>query len=107
MAAITFDTLKFVKRLKSAGFDEAQAEALSDVQKDSLTEIIEDRLATKKDLKETEFTLKNDINRLEKDLSEIKGGQIRFSCEMKLIKWMMGFLLPAGVAALILKSFFA
>jgi hypothetical protein len=30
MAAITFDTLKFTKRLKEAGFPEAQAEALAD-----------------------------------------------------------------------------
>ena len=38
MPAIAFDTLKFVKRLRSAGFDEEKAEALSD-------------LATKQDIK--------------------------------------------------------
>ena len=30
MATITFDTLKFTKRLKEAGFTEAQAEAVAD-----------------------------------------------------------------------------
>lgn len=105
MATITFDTLAFVKRLKNAGFDEIQAEALSDAQKESLTEIIEDRLSTKKDLKELESTLKNDISRVEKDLTEVKSEQIKLSGEIKLIKWMMGFVL-AGIAALILKSFF-
>jgi hypothetical protein len=41
---------------------------------------------------------KGDINRLEKELTEIKA-------EQKLMRWMMGFVL-AGIAALILKSFF-
>ena len=38
------------------------------------------------------------IKRLEKELTEIKA-------EQKLMRWMMGFVL-AGIAALILKSFF-
>ncbi len=96
MATITFDTLKFVRRLKEAGFNEQQAEALSDAQKESLTEIIEDRLAAKKDLKELELTLKADLKTLE----------MKMEGELRLIKWMMGFVL-AGIAALILKSFFA
>ena len=99
MATITFDTLAFVKRLKAAGFNENQAEALSEAQKDSFAEIIEDRLATKKDLNEMEITLKTAINRVEKNISEVKA-------EQNLVKWMMGFVL-AGIAALILKSFFA
>ena len=104
-ATITFDTLKFVKHLKAAGFNDLQAEALSEVQKESLTEIIEDRLATKKDLKETETALKGDIGRVEKDVSEIKSEQIKLTGEINLIKWMMGFVL-AGITALVLKSFF-
>ena len=72
MTTITFDT---------------QAEALSDAQKKSLSETLHMSLATK-----------GDINRLEKELTEIKA-------EQKLMRWMMGFVL-AGIAALILKSFF-
>ena len=81
---ITFDTLKFVKRLKAAGFNEDQAEALSDAFKDSQETTLED-LATKKDLETLE---------------------IRINGELKLMKWMLGFVL-AGIAALILKTFFA
>jgi hypothetical protein len=84
MATITFDTLKFVKQLKAAGFAEDQAEALSEAFKDSQETTISD-LATKSDLKELE---------------------IRINGELKLIRWMIGFVL-AGIAALILKSFFA
>ena len=98
-ATITFDTYAYIKRLKAAGFNETQAEALSEAQKESLTEIIENRIATKqdivlvqRDIKELEFSLKSDISRLDG--------------ELKVIKWMMGFVL-AGIAALILKSFFA
>ena len=56
MATITFDTLKFVKRLKEAGFREDQAEALSDAFKESQQTTIAD-LATKSDLKELEARL--------------------------------------------------
>ena len=97
-AIVTFDTHAYIKRLKAAGFNEAQAEALSDVQKESLTEIIEDRIATKRDIKELEFSLKGDINRLE-------AGQLKLDGEIKLIKWMLAFVL-AGIAALVLKTFF-
>ncbi len=88
MATITFDTLKFVKRLKEAGFNEQQAEALSDAQKETLSEVMDTTLATK-----------GDVTRIDKELVDIK-------FELILIKWMLGFVL-AGVAALILKSFFA
>ena len=84
MATITFDTLKFVKRLKSAGFNDEQAEALSEAFKDSQETSIED------------LTTKNDLRELE----------IRINGELRLIRWMMGFVL-AGIAALILKSFFS
>ena len=87
MTTITFDTHDYIKRLKAAGFDDTQAEALSDAQKKSLSETLHMSLATK-----------GDINRLEKELTEIKA-------EQKLMRWMMGFVL-AGIAALILKSFF-
>lgn len=48
-SAITFDTLAYVKKLKAAGVPEVQAEAL--------IEIIDEQLATKRDLKEMEMRL--------------------------------------------------
>lgn len=53
MTTIAFDTLKYAKRLKEAGFTESQAKALAAVQ----AEFIEDNLATKRDLKELEHRL--------------------------------------------------
>ena len=84
MASITFDTLKFVKQLKAAGFREDQAEALSEAFKESQETTVAD-LATKSDLKALE---------------------LKIDGELKLLKWMLGFVL-AGVAALIIKAFFA
>ena len=49
MAAVTFDTHEFVKKLKSAGFSESQAEAIAEAQSDSLTQALVSQLATKAD----------------------------------------------------------
>lgn len=66
--ALAFDTLAYAKKLKQAGFTEAQAE----VQAEALANIVDERLATKqhivalnRDLKELEVTLKRDIKELE------------------------------------------
>ncbi len=47
---LVFDTLAYAKKMRSAGFTEAQAEA----QAEALAEVIEQQIATKRDLKEME-----------------------------------------------------
>ena len=90
MNTLAFDTHLFVKRLTAAGMPEAQAEVLADEQ----TNLIENNLATKRDLKDLEVALKRDLKELEARLV----GQIRES-EMRLIKWLIPLLL--GQAALV------
>ena len=92
MATITFDTHKFIRRLKESGFTEEQAEGVADAFKDAQGEA---DLATKRDLKELELRLEARIDKLD----------ARVAGELTLIKWMLGILL-GGVIALILKSFF-
>jgi len=53
----TFDTLAYAKKLKAAGFTEQQAE----IQAEVLSQIIEERLATKQDLDALELRLKHDL----------------------------------------------
>lgn len=65
MTTITFDTLKYAKRLKDAGFTESQAEALAAAQ----AELIEDAVASKRDLKELEGVLKRDLQEIEHRLT--------------------------------------
>ncbi|MBF0559029.1 MAG: DUF1640 domain-containing protein [Nitrospirae bacterium] len=56
-----FDTLQYAKKLREAGVPEKQAE----IQAEALSEIIEDKIATRKDLKELETRLRQDIKELE------------------------------------------
>lgn len=72
MATLTFDTLAYSKRLKAAGVPEKQAE----VQAEAFAEIIEERLATKQDLKELENTLRRDMKELEMRLTLRLGGMM-------------------------------
>ncbi len=80
MASITFDTLKFVEKLKAAGVPEAQAKAEAEALVVAFSEAMDSQLATK-----------SDINRVER--------------ELLVLKWMMGLVL-GGIVALILKAFF-
>ena len=57
MAAIVFDTHTFVKELTHAGMPEEQAEVLARSQ----AALIDEKLATKQDLKELELRLKHDL----------------------------------------------
>jgi hypothetical protein len=93
MATITFDTHEFVKKLKDVGFSEEQAEVITDLQKTTVSNTLEqarhdydlDNLATKRDLKEVEAALKKDIEVLRlntaKDIAENKA---------ELIRWVVG-----------------
>jgi len=87
MSAITFDIHKFVKKLKSAGFSESQAEAAAEAQRDYLEQALDSQLATKLMFQE-----------LELKLTEHEG-------EFKLIKWMLGIIL-GDVIALVVKPLF-
>jgi hypothetical protein len=77
MSTITFDTLKFVKRLEAAGMASSQAEAIAEAQQEVFSEALDTALATKLD-----------IARLEAKLDH----------ETALLKWMMGALLAIAIA---------
>lgn len=64
-AHVAFDTLRYAKKLKEVGFTEQQAE----VQAECIKDIIDDKLATKQDLKELEVNLKRDIKEQETSLT--------------------------------------
>ncbi len=86
MASVTFDTLKFSKRLIEAGATPELADALAEAQKESLADLMESQLATKAD-----------ITRLELRLERIEG-------EIKLNRWMLAVVMAAVVLP-ILKDF--
>ena len=96
MATITFDTLKFVRKLREVGFEEKQAEGIADAFKDASGEA---ELSTKRDLELLKMDLRVDLDRIERK-------QIEHDGEFKLLKWMLGVAV-GGIVALLMKSFFA
>ena len=102
MGAIAFDTYLFIKKLEASGFEEKQAEALSEVIKE-VQEAQLEKLATKQDILE----LKRDIKELElaarRDIKEL---ELKFNGQFILLKWMLGFIF-AGIVSLVLKAFLA
>lgn len=81
MISITFDTHKFVRKLQEAGFDEKQAEGLTEAMRSAIDE---SELVTRRDLHEFEL-------RLEPRFEVINGN-------MSVLKWMMGALIARAVA---------
>ena len=61
---VAFDTHDFVKRLTGAGMPEAQAEVLAGEQ----SRLIQERLATKSNLRALELALKNDLEKVQAEL---------------------------------------
>ena len=72
---ITFDTLAYAKKLKEAGVPDAQAE----VHAEAIAELIDERIATKQDLKELEITLRRDVKELELRLTIRLGAMMAVS----------------------------
>lgn len=81
MSTVTFDTLKFVKKLEASGINAQQAEAIAEAYRDASND---QELVTKKDL--------------QIELAPMKA-------DLQMNKWMNGIML-GGIIALILKAFF-
>ena len=79
MSTITFDTLKYAERLKSAGVPDAQARAEAEALRDALAETINHSVVTQSDL-----------------VTEL--GPIK--TEVAVLKWMIGFNLAFTMAVL-------
>jgi len=129
---LTFNPLQFANQLKEAGVPgkqaEAQAEALREafMQQGQAVSALEDQvkilstetrhdaslMATKGDLVEVKADLKREIADVKAELkgdiadvkAELKNDIADVRSDIKLLKWMMGFLL-AGIASLMVKSF--
>jgi len=102
MVTVTFDTLKFVEKLRAAGVPEAQAKVQAEVLVFALDEVMDQQLATKVDITRLERELKTDIARLER---ELKAEIIPIQRDLFVLKWMMGMMI-GGITALVLKAFF-
>jgi hypothetical protein len=58
MSTVTFDTLKFVKRLEEAGMSQREAEAIATAQSEAFEELTKTKeIATKTDLHELKYDM--------------------------------------------------
>ena len=91
MSTISFDTHTFVKRLTQAGMPEAQAEVLADSQ----AKLIDEKLATKHDLKELETRLTHQMKELEARLThQMKELEARLTLQLTI---RLGSMLVVGI----------
>jgi RecB family exonuclease len=86
-----FDTLRFARRLREAGFSEPQAEAMAEAFRDASTEA----LATKHDMELLRADLGARIDRVETKLTG----------ELTLVKWMLGLIIVAEAVPWLAKMF--
>jgi len=87
MSTVTFDTLKFVERLEKAGASRELASALAEVQKESLSEIMDSTLATKSDIR----TVHDDLVKIDRRMDGL-------DAKFDKLSWMMGILIALAVA---------
>ena len=72
---VTFDTFQYAKRLQKAGFTEIQVEAQIENVKEQaaiISELINDSLATKQDIKELDLKIEISKNELNLKIETIK-----------------------------------
>jgi hypothetical protein len=91
VATITFDTLKFVEKLKAAGVPEAQAKAEAEALQGALSESLDTQLATKRD-----------IDGLRSELKEFKA---EVNGKLTLVQWMLALVVAAEVVPLLAQLF--
>jgi len=112
MSTLTFDTLKFANRLKTAGVPPVQAEA----EADALSEVFEanwSELSTKADLREVETNLRHEIGDVRHEIGDVRHeiSDLRKDIDAKLanlkfelLKWLIGLTIAqAGLVIGLLK----
>lgn len=67
----TFDTLVYAKRLVQAGCSKQLAEEFAEAQADIMTQLVENTLATKADLRELEYKLEHRMDKLENKIDKL------------------------------------
>ncbi|MBF0284269.1 MAG: DUF1640 domain-containing protein [Magnetococcales bacterium] len=87
MITITFDTLRYANMLKEAGISDKQAEAMVNVQKQILNEVLDTSLATKADVAIGKKELSSEIEAVRRDMKEM---------EIRLVKWMIAMVAGQG-----------
>ena len=98
MGTITFDTLKYVKQLESAGVPSAQAEAFVNAQRDILSEALDTSLATKSDIQD----VRTDVQAVKMEVKSLEQKMdskfVLADAKMDKLVWMVGILVALAAA---------
>ncbi|AAF84227.1 hypothetical protein XF_1418 [Xylella fastidiosa 9a5c] len=109
VTSVSFDTLKFANKLKTAGIPpahaEAEAEALEEVLKTNLQGFAESESRNGKALARLEANMEKGFTEVDLRFAQINQRFAEVKGEMRLLKWMLGVIVT-GIAALIIKAFF-
>lgn len=98
MATVTFDTLKFVEKLKAAGIPDAHAKAELEALQGALAESMDAQIATKADI----ARLERRMDGLDAKLDKLDA---RLSGDMALLKWMLALVVAAEAMPIVVKLF--
>ncbi len=118
--SIAFDTLKYARRLRDAGFPADQAEAMAEAQNEALRDTLDGQVATKADILKLDNKLSSEIQAVDSNLraeiqavdsnlrAEIQAVEARLdikfertNADSRLLKWMLGVVMVAVVIPLI------
>jgi hypothetical protein len=103
-----FDTLAYANRLKIVGVPEKQAELQAEMQAETINkinEIIHEKIATKRDLKELELKIARDMKELElkitRDMKELELNlDLKLNSKMITLGGSLGGIIVAGFTVL-------
>lgn len=98
MASITFDTLKFVEKLRAAGVPEGQAKAEAEALQGVLSETLDTQISTKADI----VRLERRMDGLEGQMKEMKA---EINGKLTLVQWMLALIVAAEVVPILAKLF--
>lgn len=92
-----FDTLRYANRLKAVGVPEKQAEMQAELQAetlDKIDEIIAEKIATKRDVKELELAVGRNMKELESRIGrDMKELELRIGRDIKELELRLGGIL--------------
>ena len=91
MTTITFDTLKFARRLQQAGVSEKQATAEAEAINEAFSEALNTQVATRQDINKFELNSEKRFNNIENKIT--------------LLQWMIALVIAVEIIPL-LKTLF-
>ena len=106
MSLHAFDTLKYATDLEKGGFDSKQAKVLASAHAEVLSELLQEKLATKEDLLHLKSEIKEDLQKLSTK-QELLNTKLELKEEIKDLEERITYKLTIRLGRMIIGSFIA